>query len=66
MSLYDKPIHGFSIERVCAKGYIDLYTIFCEGNQMKTMLVRFLVVESHTSYKVLLGRPSLNTLGAVV
>jgi len=26
----------------------------------------FLVVEAHTSYNILLGRPSLNTLGAIV
>jgi len=28
--------------------------------------MRFLVVEAHTSYNVLLGRPFLNTLGVVV
>ncbi|XP_027905727.1 uncharacterized protein LOC114165268 [Vigna unguiculata] len=28
--------------------------------------IRYLIVDAHTSYNILLGRPSLNTLGAVV
>jgi len=63
---YDEPIYGFPRERLCTREYIDLHTIFRKGNQSKTILVRFLVVEAHTSYNVLLGRPSLNTLGAIV
>jgi len=64
MVSYDEPIYGFFGERVCRRVYINLHTVFCEGNQTKTIPVCFLVVEAHTSYNVLLGRPSLNTLGA--
>jgi len=63
---YDKPIYGFSGERVCTKGYIALHIVFREGNQKKTIPMRFLVVEAHTSYNVILGRPFLNTMGVVV
>ena len=63
---YDDPIYGFAGERVPTKGYIDLDITFGEGRGVKTILVRYLVVDAHTSYNVLLGRPSLNALGAIV
>jgi len=63
---YDEPIYGFSKEKVSTRGYIDLHIIFGEGTQTKTIHIRFLVVDAPISYNVLLGRPSLNTLGVVV
>ena len=63
---YDEPIYGFSSEQVSTRGYIDLHTVFCEGTQTKTIPIRFLIVDAPTSYNVLLGRPSLNTLDVVV
>jgi len=63
---YDEPIYGFSGEQVSTRGYIDLHTVFREGTQTKTIPIRFLIVDAPTSYNILLGRPSLNTLGAVV
>jgi len=63
---YDEPIYGFSREQVSSRGYIDLHTVFRDGAQTKTIPNRFLIVDAPTSYNVLLGRPSLNTLGAVV
>ena len=63
---HDEPIYGFSDERVPTKGYIDLHTTFGEGKQTKTIPLRYLVVDVHTSYNILLGRPSINTLGAIV
>jgi len=62
----DEPICGFSGEQVTTRGYIDLYTVFRDGTQTKTIPIRFLIVDTPTSYNVLLGRPSLNTLGTVV
>jgi len=32
----------------------------------RTVKIRYLIVDTHTSYNILLGRPSLNILGAVV
>ena len=66
MAPYDEPIYGFSREKVSTHGYIDLHTVFRDGAQTKTTPIRFLVVDAPTSYNVLLDRPSLNTLGAVV
>ncbi|XP_027915113.1 uncharacterized protein LOC114174472 [Vigna unguiculata] len=62
---YDEPIYDFFGE-VLTRGYIDLHTVFREGSQTKTIPIYFLVVEASTSYNVLLGRPSLNTLGTVL
>jgi len=63
---YDKPIYGFSGEQVSTRGYIDLHTVFRDGTQTKTIPIRFLIIDAPTSYNILLGRPSLNTLGAVI
>ncbi|XP_068461731.1 uncharacterized protein [Phaseolus vulgaris] len=59
-------IIGFSGERVNTKGYIDLMTTFGRGNKTKKIKIRYLVVDATTSYNVLLGRSSLNKLGAIV
>jgi len=63
---YDEPIYGFSGEKVSTRGYIDLHTIYRDGSQTKRIHTRFLVVDTPTSYNVLLGRPSLNILGVVI
>ena len=66
MVTYDEPIYGFSGEQVSTRGYIDLHNVFRDGAQTKIVPIRFLIIDAPTSYNVLLGRPSLNTLGAVV
>jgi len=65
---YKDQIMGFSGERVDTRGYIDLYTRFGEEGESKskTIKIRYLLVDTDTSYNVLLGRPSLNLLGAIV
>jgi len=63
---YDEPIYIFSGEKVSTRGYVDLHTIFRDKIQTKTIHIRFLIVDACTLYNVFLGRPSLNTLGAVV
>jgi len=63
---YDEPIYGFSGEKVSTRTYIDLYTVFWECTQTKTIPICFLIVDAPTSYNVLLDWPSLNTLGVVV
>jgi len=47
-------------------GYIDLFTKFEEGRTTRTVKIWYLIVDAHASYNILLGRPSLNILGAVV
>jgi len=64
---YEDQIVGFSGERVSTRRYIDLYTKFGEGKTgIKKIQIRYLLVEANTSYNILLGRPSLNQLGAIV
>jgi len=66
---YDDQVVGFLRERVDTKGYIDLYTKFGgeeEESSSKTIKIRYLLIDANTSYNVLLGRLSLNLLGAIV
>ncbi|XP_020208397.1 uncharacterized protein LOC109793340 [Cajanus cajan] len=62
---YDEPLVGFSGERVDTRGTIDLYTYFGD-DQRRRIKVRYVVVQANTSYNILLGRPSLNKLRAIV
>ncbi|XP_020220974.1 uncharacterized protein LOC109803701 [Cajanus cajan] len=62
---YDEPLVGFSGERVDTRGTIDLYTYFGD-DQLRRIKVRYVVVHANTSYNILLGRPSLNKLRAIV
>jgi len=61
-----EEIIGFLGERVDIKGFIFLRTTFGKGNVTKTIKIRYLVVDACTSYNALLGRSSLNKLGAIV
>jgi len=56
----------FSRERVNTKGYIDFFTKFGVVRTMRTVKIQYLIVDAHTSYNILLGRPSLNIVGVVV
>ena len=57
---------GFLGEEVQIKGYVELRTTFGTGDLTKTIPIRYIVVDAHSAYNVLLGRPTLNRLGAVV
>ncbi|XP_020208119.1 uncharacterized protein LOC109793060 [Cajanus cajan] len=57
---------GFAGDQVTARGYADLDTTFGWGDHMKTITVRYLVVNAQSSYSILDDRPTLNRLGAVV
>ena len=63
---YNDHMVGFSGERVGTKGYIELYTTFGLEEASKTPRIRYLVIDANTSYNILLGRSSLNKLGAIV
>ncbi|XP_020203101.1 uncharacterized protein LOC109788714 [Cajanus cajan] len=63
---YNEPLVGFSGERVDTRGTIDLYTYFGEEQQKRRIKVRYVVMHANTSYNILLGRPSLNKLRAIV
>ncbi|XP_020217746.1 uncharacterized protein LOC109801147 [Cajanus cajan] len=61
---YAGTLVGFAGDQVIARGYADLETTFGHGAQMKTVVVRYLVVNAQSSYNILIGRPTLNKLGA--
>jgi len=53
-------------ERVYVRGYVDLKTRFVGRTNSKTTKSHDLVVDVNISYNVLLERPSLNALGAIM
>jgi len=63
---FDGVLVGFSGEQVEVRGHVDLRTTFSDDQAAKTIVIRYLVVNAPSSYNLLLGRPSLNKLGAVV
>ncbi|GAU21317.1 hypothetical protein TSUD_372110 [Trifolium subterraneum] len=57
----------FAGEQVDVMGHITLYTTSGEDENAKTIKVRYLVVKTlFTSYNIITGRPTFNTLGAVM
>ncbi|RDY05972.1 hypothetical protein CR513_10122, partial [Mucuna pruriens] len=57
---------GFSGERVDTRGYVVLPTTFGDDNNMRTIFVQYLVLAAKTLYNIIIGSPTLNTLGAIV
>ena len=53
---------GFATEII---GYVDLRTTFGEGENAKTIVIKYIVVDARSSYNIILGRPTLNGLRAV-
>jgi len=64
--LSESKLLTFSGERVSTKGYIDLVTTFRRRNATRKIKIRYLVVDGCTPYNALLGKSSLNKLGAIV
>ena len=63
---YDGSLVGFSGEKVMVRGYIELETVFGVGTSAKKLKIRFLVVKCTSPYNVIIGRPSINKLGAII
>ncbi|XP_052176607.1 uncharacterized protein LOC127790917 [Diospyros lotus] len=63
---FNESLITFSGEQVEVMGYIDLPTSFMMTPLVRTITIQFLVVDCRALYNALLGRPSLNALGAVV
>ncbi|RDX83555.1 hypothetical protein CR513_35515, partial [Mucuna pruriens] len=53
-------------ERVPIKGTVELDTIFVEGGNAKMIPVLYTVIEVEASYNIIMGRPTLNRLKAIV
>lgn len=57
---------GFAGDQVNTRGYIDLLTTFRDRGSSRIISVRYVIVEATTSYNILIGRLSLNKVGAIV
>jgi len=63
---YSKPLLSFAGQKVLSRGFIDLLTTFGIGQSYRTLTVRYILVDADTTYNVLIGRRTLNQLGAIV
>ncbi|RDX83582.1 hypothetical protein CR513_35485, partial [Mucuna pruriens] len=59
-------LYGFSGERVPIKGTVELDTVFGEGSNAKMIPVLYTVIEAEASYNIIMGRPTLYRLKAIV
>jgi len=57
---YDDCLYGFVGDQVEVRGHIELRTTFTDDTASRTVNIRYLVVNAHSAYNILLGRPALN------
>jgi len=62
---YAGCLYGFAGDQVEARGHIELRTTFTDGTVARTEKIKYLVVNAPSAYNILLGRPTLDKLGAV-
>jgi len=62
---YTGCLYGFSVDQVEVRGHIELKTTFTDGMTSSTTNIKYLVVNAPSAYNILLGRPTLNRIGAV-
>ncbi|GKV42967.1 hypothetical protein SLEP1_g50318 [Rubroshorea leprosula] len=63
---YDGPIYGFNNQPVPVEGVLTMNVAFGSGRSYVTPPVRFLVVKMASSFNVVIGRPTLTEIRAVV
>ncbi|GKV15370.1 hypothetical protein SLEP1_g26164 [Rubroshorea leprosula] len=63
---YDGPIYGFNNQPVPVEGVLTMNVAFGSGRSYVTPSVRFLVVKMASSFNVVIGRPTLTEIQAVV
>ncbi|RDX96450.1 hypothetical protein CR513_20886, partial [Mucuna pruriens] len=59
-------LYGFAGEQVPIKGIVELETTFKDRGGTRTIPVLYMVVDAEASYNIIIGRPTLNKLEAVV
>ena len=62
---YTGCLYGFARDHVEVRGHIDLRTTFTDGVASRIENIRHLVVNTHSTYNILLGRPALNRLRTI-
>ncbi|GKU89881.1 hypothetical protein SLEP1_g3957 [Rubroshorea leprosula] len=63
---YNGPTYGFNNQPVQVEGVLTLLVAFGSGRTYVTPLVRFLVVKMTSSFNVVISRPTLTEIRAVV
>ena len=63
---YKEELVEFSWEKIYLDGFITLHVTLGSRPKTRTIKVDFLVVNSPLAYNVILGRPTLNKIGAIV
>ncbi|RDX72158.1 hypothetical protein CR513_48392, partial [Mucuna pruriens] len=59
-------LYGFAGECVPIKITVEIETIFREGETVRVIPVLYTMIDAETSYNIIIGRLTLNKLGAVV
>jgi len=62
---YGGCLYGFAGDQVEVRRYLELRTTFTDGAASRIKSIRYLLVNASSAYNMLLGRPTLNRLGAV-
>ncbi|KAL2250153.1 UNVERIFIED_CONTAM: Retrovirus-related Pol polyprotein from transposon gypsy [Sesamum indicum] len=65
-TVHKTPLVGFGGSEVASLGMIELPVSMGEEPKRKTLMVRFLVVDTPFSYNVILSKPGLNLFRAVI
>ncbi|GKV42001.1 hypothetical protein SLEP1_g49463 [Rubroshorea leprosula] len=63
---YDGPIYGFNNQPILVEGVLTLHVAFGRGRTYVTLSVWFLVVKMASSFNIVIGRPTLTEIRAVV
>ncbi|RDX83775.1 hypothetical protein CR513_35277, partial [Mucuna pruriens] len=63
---YKGALYGFAGECVPIKGTVELETVFREGEAVRIIPILYTVIDAEASYNIIIGRPALNRLGAIV
>ncbi|GKV29598.1 hypothetical protein SLEP1_g38507 [Rubroshorea leprosula] len=63
---YDGPIYGFNNQPVLVEGVLTMNVAFGSGRTYVTPSVRFLVVKMPSSFTIVIGRPTLTEIRAVI
>ncbi|GKV18281.1 hypothetical protein SLEP1_g28686 [Rubroshorea leprosula] len=63
---YDGPIYGFNNQPVQVEGVLTLHVAFGSGRTYVTLSVQFFIVKMASSFNVVIGRPTLTEIRAVV
>ena len=66
LKAYPNSLFGLGDTPVRPLGYMSLHTTFGKGDQSRTLKIDYIVVNVSSAYNALIGRTTLNQLGAIV